>query len=77
MDYIDYTKGENMKDINKGRICLLLVIILSTVMAFMLWNAIEWNPIVMFYALPAGLYIPVVAFIILVMTFRETKSLGG
>ena len=60
-----------MKDINKGRICLLLVIILSIVMAFMVWNKVEWNPIVMIYLLPAGLYIPVVS------SIAFTKSLGG
>ena len=54
----------------------VFVIVLSITMAFMLWVEIEWHPIVMIYALPAGLYIPVVSSIGLFMTFTQKVHSG-
>ena len=54
----------------KGRILIIFAIILSSIMALMFWREIEYNPIVMIYGLPAGLYLPVTLTILLFMTFK-------
>ncbi len=58
-----------MKDINKGRICLLVVIGLGIIIANMIWGEMKDIPILYIYTIPSMLYMPVVGSIGLIGTY--------
>lgn len=68
-----------MKRINKGRICLLFVLILSIMMGGMIINQIPiWVTYAWIFIFPLILYFPICIIVLLVLTFtmlgkRETK----
>ena len=58
-----------MRKETKGRLLILIALGLSIVLALMFWNEIEYYPVAMIFALPVGLYLPVMITILLFKTF--------
>ena len=47
--------------------------VLSVVIALMFWNEIEYDFFMMIFALPMGLYFPIVIFLLFIKTFKREK----
>lgn len=64
-----------MKKITIGRLLIFMALGLSTILALMFWNEIKYHPITMIFALPVGLYLPVMLTILLFKTFTTHSEL--
>lgn len=62
-----------MKIITRARILMCIAWVLSVVIALMFWNEIEYDFFMMIFALPMGLYFPIVIFLLFIKTFKREK----
>lgn len=62
-----------MSKLLKGRICILVTLGLSSILAFRVFIQFLGYPIVWIYVIPACLYFPVVLIILFIKTYSDDK----
>ena len=66
-----------MNKLRIGRLLLLIVIVLSTKLAFIFLDSVDYNPIAMSLLIPFVFYMPVMSFIALLLSFKEGIQFNG